>query len=500
MRLVSDALAIARAGVRSVDPTRAVARVLERRGRNLRLEGRPIPVGPGAGLRLVAIGKASGALFDAVARISGRSVEGIAVLPKGYPRPRRATTVVEGNHPVPERDSFAAGRALLDYVRSIPRTDSVLFLLSGGGSAVADVPTPDLRDEDLTATTHALLASGAPIGPMNAIRRHLSQVKGGRLAAATEARWRGTIAISDVVGDPPHDIASGPTVPDPTSFADARAAVRRYALAGRLPSRVLRRLRTGPRAPGGETPKPHDPRLRSVPFVLAATNRIALEGARAEAQRRGYRTTILTDRMVGETRPVAERFATDLVSAMGARPVALLAGGETTVTLGPRPGRGGRNQEFAVASASVIVGRPTVVLSVGTDGIDGPTDAAGGWADGATLTRAHRARVDWPRALGRHAGYAALDRVGELLRTGPSGTNVMDLHIGLARPYAPRYRLTPRRGVVAGPAHWEFPARGGRLAPGAWRWLQRSGVGIRAIHRPPAPGRPYWDQLIPWEV
>jgi hydroxypyruvate reductase len=271
---------------------------------------------------------------------------------------------------------------------------------------------------------------------MNAVRRHMSLIKGGQLARATVARTFGTLALSDVVGDTPEDIASGPTVPDPSTYQDALEVVRRYRLASRLPARVVRHLRDGACGRWPETPKPGDPRFQGAPFVLAATNRTAIEAAAREARRRRYLPRIVSRPLVGETQPVARAFARRLRHLNfphRTRARALLAGGETTVSLGPHPGRGGRNQEFSLAAAAEIAGKDMLVLSIGTDGIDGPTDAAGGWANGGTVERAHRRGVNLGKALAKHAAYDALVSLGSLVRTGPTGTNVMDLHVGLAR-------------------------------------------------------------------
>ncbi|MGD0249552.1 MAG: DUF4147 domain-containing protein [Thermoplasmata archaeon] len=434
MTLVSDALAIAKSGIRAADPAAAVRREFRRVPGGFRVGDRAVGADGEGTLHLVSLGKAAGAMADAAARIVGLRAQGIAITPHGYPPPSSSIPVVFGDHPVPRNASFRAGAYLLEYVRDTRPADVVVFLLSGGGSAVAEVPADSLSRGDLTRTTEQLLSSGAPIGSMNAIRRHLSAVKGGRLARATSAGRFATVAVSDVVGDPPTDIASGPTVGDPTTYADAIDAARRYHLWGRLPPRVVRHLEAGARGEITETPKPRDPRFRGAGFVLGATNRTALKAAAQEARSRGYDTRVLSSRSTGETQPVARAFAGRLVRAGGTRPTALLSGGETTVTLGPRPGRGGRNQEFALAAASELAGANALVLSLGTDGVDGPTDAAGGWTDGATLERARRRGISLEVALRRHAAYDALARLGSLVRTGPTGTNVMDLHVGLLQP------------------------------------------------------------------
>ena len=452
MTLVSDARVIARAGIRAVDPAQAVRRCFVRTDGGYRVGRSTLPVGADGQLRIVAIGKAAAAMGDAAYRIGRDGPVGVAVTPQGYPVPRSDLRVVFGDHPVPRARSFRAGLALLEFVDEGRPQDAVLFLLSGGGSAVAELPAGSLRDPDLTRTTEILLASGAPIGKMNALRRHISRLKGGQLARAGCAGSFATIALSDVVGDVPSDIASGPTVPDPSTFREALDVVRTYGIGTKLPDRVLRYLEEGRRGLHPETPKPGDRRFRHAPFILAATNRTALSAAAGEARRRRYETRIIPGPLVGETQPVAEEFARRLLTGAErsrAHRFALLAGGETTVTLGRHPGLGGRNQEFALATASTMDGRDAMVLSIGTDGIDGPTDAAGGWTDGGTLRRARWHSIDLARVLRSHSSYEALQSLGGLVRTGPTGTNVMDLHVGLVRaPLSPGTAENSRPSAV----------------------------------------------------
>jgi glycerate-2-kinase len=435
MTLASDAERIFRAGVSAVDPARAVRTNLRRRGATVYVGRHSFRLGPDGTVRLVAIGKAAGTMVGAAARAVGRSSEALAVVPRGYPGSGSGLSLLRGEHPVPGAGSFRAGRALLRFVKAAGPNDLLLFLVSGGGSTVAEVPTGALTPADLSRTTELLLASGASIGEMNTVRRHLSQVKGGQLAAAADRAVQfATLALSDVVGDFPEDIGSGPAVPDPSTFHDALTVVRRYHLGPRLPRRVIHHLAEGARGRLAETPKAGDPRFRAAPFVLIGSNLPAIRAAARRARAIGYRTEVLERPIVGDTGTAATRFARRLLSDRSDRPRALIAGGETTVILGPHPGRGGRNQEFALGCACTLAGRNALVLSAGTDGVDGPTDAAGGWVDGTTANRARSVGVDISRALARHAAYDALERLVSLLRTGPTGTNVMDIHLGLVGP------------------------------------------------------------------
>jgi len=431
MTLASDAKKIFRAGVSAVEPSRAVQSHLRRQGAKVIVGTRPFRLEPPGSVRLVAIGKAAGAMVDAAAKVVGPRFEGLALTPVGFPGSRAGVRVRFGDHPVPGPNSFRAGAALLEFVKEAAPEDLTLFLVSGGGSAVVETPAEGLRSSEISRTTRVLLSSGAPIQAMNVVRRHISQLKGGRLAIASGSARFATLALSDVVGDAPEDIASGPTAPDPTTFHDAVGVVLRFGLARLLPTQVLRHLEDGARGRVGDTPKPGDSRFRRAPFVLVGSNRWAIQGAVRAARAAGYRVAVAERPIVGETRSAAARFARRLLQGPSGLAGALIGGGETTVVLGAHPGRGGRNQEFVLAAAHPLSGRNALVLSAGTDGIDGPTDAAGGWVDGESWARGQNLGVEISRALARHASYDALARLGSLLRTGPTGTNVMDLHVGL---------------------------------------------------------------------
>jgi glycerate 2-kinase len=448
MPLASDALAIARAGIAAVEPTVAIRRTLHREGRSIRIGRHRLRWEQGARIHLVAVGKAAAGMTDAAWRILGPdSVEGIAVVRQGDPRPDAPISIESGEHPIPGSRSLRAGATLLQYVERIEPPDLVLFLVSGGASAIAEIPAPKLSLGDIRVTYRALLRSGAPIGAVNVVRRHLSKIKGGRLAAATRSRGWATIAISDVPGDLPWDIGSGLTVPDPTTFRDAWDAVRQYDLTDRLPESVIRRLHAGPRNPSMETPKLGIDRLRRAPFVLAASNRTARKAAAREAARRGFTPWILKKDVLGEARVMGHihgAMVREWARNRGPpqRPFCLLSGGETTVTLRGNSAAGGRNQEFALAASAPLAGLPRVLLlSIATDGVDGTTDAAGAWVNGNTQAKARRMGIEIRTALARHTTYPVLRRIAQLIRTGATGTNVMDLQIVLAGADPP-----PRKG------------------------------------------------------
>jgi len=360
-------------------------------------------------------------------------LSGLVVTRYGHAAPTRRIEVAEASHPVPDAAGEAAARRILALARGgLADEDLVLFLVSGGGSALLALPAPGLTLEDKQAVNRALLASGATIHEMNCVRRHLSAIKGGRLAAAAHPARVVTLAISDVPGDDPAAIASGPTVPDPTSFAEARAIVARYGIA--LPPAVAAHLERGADGFGtAETPKPGDPRLARAEYRLIATPRMALEAAAAEARRLGLAPLILGDALEGEAREVGTVLAGIARSARAhghpvAAPAVLLSGGETTVTIrAPKPGRGGRNTECLLGAALALAGEAGIWgLMADTDGIDGSEDAAGAIAGPDTLARARARGVDPRAALAGHDSHAVFAAAGDLIVTGPTLTNVND--------------------------------------------------------------------------
>ncbi|MEW6270956.1 MAG: DUF4147 domain-containing protein, partial [Thermodesulfobacteriota bacterium] len=343
--------------------------------------------------------------------------------------------VLPGDHPVPGRRSYAATRRLLAALEAAPPDATVVLLLSGGASALLAAPAEGIRERDKSALNRHLLRCGAPIGTMNAVRKHVSRVKGGGLVRAAAPREVVTLALSDVPGDDLATIGSGPGVPDPTTFADALRLLRGTAPTGRgVPARVWRRLEAGAAGRGpDETLKPREPAARRALAAVIGSNRTALAAAARAARGLGYRVVRRRGQLGGEASLVGRRLARELPSTAG--PVCYLAGGETFVTVGDAGGVGGRSQELALAAADGLAGAGWSLLAAGSDGIDGPTDAAGAFCDGGTLRRGGRREA--ARALREHDAYRFFARTGDLFRTGPTGTNVMDLVIALrGRPRA----------------------------------------------------------------
>ena len=349
-------------------------------------------------------------------------------------RPRvREIVVATGSHPLPNESSVdSATRALRLAGDSESRQECLVVLLSGGASAMLAAPADGVSLDDKIAVTRLMLRSGLPIADMNAVRKHLSAIKGGRLAAA--AGRSVTFAISDVhapIEDDPAVIGSGPTIGDPSTFADAALALRRAHVWDTAPASVRRRLDAGTRGEHQETIKPEDARLAESEFVLAGSRRDAMAGAEVEARSRGYHAVVLDRPTLGEARDVAADFVRDAEALVRAtpRPVCVIASGETTVTV-TGTGAGGRNQEFALAAAPALDRLGACVFAgVGTDGIDGPTDAAGAVVDASTMTRARDRGLDAAAALRNNDAYSFFRSLGDLIRTGPTGTNVGDLQI-----------------------------------------------------------------------
>jgi glycerate 2-kinase len=410
----------------SAEPGLLVERALDRE---------PLTDGP---IRLLAVGKAAAAMTaGALRRVGNRVVAGIVIGPSDAPAPARFLSI-RGNHPVPGEGSERAGRAALALVSAgveerREQSGIVLVLLSGGASALMAVPAEGLTLEDKQQTTNRLLKAGVPIGDLNAVRKHLSAVKGGQLAVASRLPVV-TLAISDVVGDDPTVIGSGPTVADTSRFEDALGIVMRAGGRRAFPEAVVARLEAGAEGRLVETPKPGDPRLARSQWTCIGGRFDAMGAAARAAEARGYVIEVQDAAIVGDAREAAGGWVERLTGATH-RPgrMCLITSGETTVTV-TGTGRGGRNQEFALAAAEALgrLDRPAALASVGTDGIDGPTDAAGAIVRSDTMSRALAAGLAPPAAfLAANDSYSFFSPLGDLIKSGPTGTNVGDLQICL---------------------------------------------------------------------
>ena len=392
-----------------------------------------LPPPPRGRTVVVGAGKAAASIARAVEAHwpADKPLAGLVVTRYGHGLPLQRIELIEASHPVPDAQGEGAARRILDLAASLTGDDLLLVLVSGGGSALLSLPSAGLSMADLKAVTRDLLASGAPIEDMNTVRKHLSRIQGGRLAAATRARVLALI-VSDVTGDDPTHIASGPCAPDPTTFADALAVLERFAVAP--PAAIGAHLRKGAAGGEPETPKPGDAVFARVENRVIATAHASLVAAADFVRSRGVAPLVLGDRVTGEASEVAKVYAAlatevRLHGNPAAPPVALISGGETTVTLRGK-GRGGRCTEFLLSAAIALDGlEGTWALACDTDGIDGSEDNAGAVLTPDTLERARRAGLEPKKLLAGNDGYGFFSALGDLVVTGPTRTNVNDFRI-----------------------------------------------------------------------
>jgi glycerate 2-kinase len=384
-----------------------------------------------AAVEVVAAGKGAGPMLTAFLAATPRAPRhavgmGAEPGPALPPGARWHRTV----HPVPDERSVDAARDALAVAAAVASGDLLIVLLSGGASSIMALPVEGLTLADKQRTSKQLLSLGAEIHHLNTVRKHLSGIKGGRLAAASAGRTL-TFALSDVVGDDLSSIGSGPTVPDHTTYAEALGVLDAYGGRAAYPSVIVEHLRRGGAGAVPETPKPGDPRLARSHASVIGSIRTAMEGARRAAESLGYAVHMIAEPITGESRDAAGTLLRSLVGRGPATPICVVSGGETTVKTSGS-GKGGRNQEFALALARDLgqLGPRVVAASIGTDGVDGPTDAAGAIVDSTTVQRAADAGAgDIERYLNEHNSYLFFDKLGDLIRTGPTGTNVGDLQV-----------------------------------------------------------------------
>ena len=407
-----------RAAVAAADPTEGIRRHLPVPGRS----GRTVVVGAGKGAAQMAA-----ALED----LWDGPLSGVVVTRYGYGCATRNVEILEAAHPVPDAAGLVASRRLFDAISGLTEDDLVIALICGGGSALLPAPPAGLTLADEVVLNEELLASGAPISAMNVVRKHLSTIKGGRLAAATRARVVSLI-VSDIPGDNPAFVASGPTVPDATTRQDALDIVAQYGL--RLPERMLAHLQS----PAADAPHPDDAVFSRNEHHVIASAAVSLEAAAEVARRHGIHAHILSDSIEGEAQDVARVHAAIAREICDRnrpfqRPAILLSGGETTVTLDGRGGRGGRNGEFALSRALSVDSYPVLALAADTDGIDGSEANAGAFADGSSVRRLRACDLDARLLLARNDSFTAFEAIDDLFVTGPTGTNVNDFRAILIR-------------------------------------------------------------------
>ena len=434
-RLRRDALAIFSAGLKAADPDAAISRLVRRQGEMLEVAGHRYDLSQFQNIYIVGAGKASAPMAQSVeALIEDRIARGVVIVKYGYRVPTKKVTIVEAGHPVPDQAGLEATANVIGLVEEAGEDDLILCLFSGGASALLTCPREGVSLRDKQQTTDWLLKSGARVEEINAVRKHISRVKGGGLARSAYPATVVSLILSDVVDDPIETIASGPTALDPSTYGDCKRILERYQLWKRIPDGVRKVLEKGLRGELPETPKQADAAFLKVKNVVIGNNRLATVGAKQKARELGYQSCILSSSIEGEARDAAlfhVAVAKEILISgepVG-RPACLISGGETTVTVRGE-GQGGRNQEFALTAALAMDGsEQMVLLSGGTDGTDGPTDAAGGIVDGTTIQRAKNKGLDARSHLQRNDSYSLLLATGDLLITGPTFTNVMDLRL-----------------------------------------------------------------------
>ncbi|MEX2445033.1 MAG: glycerate kinase [Alkalispirochaeta sp.] len=440
--------AIAQAAIARVNPSRMISSALSLTGDTLTLRTETTALTEDlTAYRRIAVlgaGKAAAAMVQGLETVLGDRInDGLIVTKYGHALPLRRVQIIEAGHPVPDENSLRAGREIAAIAEGLGEDTLCITVVSGGGSALLTLPA-EFGDravtlDDVQATTRLLLGAGAPIQAVNCVRRHLSGIAGGRFAQLAAPARTVALVLSDVVGDQLESIASGLVAPDPTTYGDALETCREWGILKDLPTAARELLETGARGEIPDTPKPDDPVFTMLTPVLIGTNSAALVAAREQAEHLGYNTLVLTSRLTGEAREIAKVFsgiAADIAQGRGLveRPACILAGGETTVTL-RGDGLGGRNQEMALSVLREISHRPgayqgVTFLSMGTDGTDGPTDAAGAYAAPDLLVRDSAAGAGAiSDALARNDAYHLFQRLDGLYKTGPTNTNVCDIQV-----------------------------------------------------------------------
>lgn len=430
-------MAIFQAGVEAVDPAQAIKNHLKLEENHLIVGEKTSDLSGFDRISVIGAGKASAAMARAMEEIlDERLNSGLVITKYNHALPLDKVQVIEAGHPVPDEEGFRGARQIVRFLEQVDEKDLVFFLISGGGSALLPFPVEGLTLEDKQNVTKILFEVGANIHEINTLRKHLSRVKGGRLAKVACPATLISLILSDVIGDDLDSIASGPTVPDHSTFADCLHILDKYQITDRLPSVVVDILEKGTHGEIEDTPKVGDPTFERTQNLIIGSNILAVKVAADKARELGYNSLILSTFIEGETKDVARAHAAIAKEILSSgnpikRPACVISGGETTVTIRGK-GKGGRNQEFSLAAAMDIDGLGNVVvLSAGTDGTDGPTDAAGAIADGTTISRARKLGLNPDHYLLENDSYHFFEALDDLIITGPTYTNVMDLRIVL---------------------------------------------------------------------
>ena len=438
--LRADAARIWGEALLAVDPERAIRKIVQRKGRILHISSRRLDLGRFRKIWVIGAGKAAASMGSATEKILGKYLAGGLLSTKyGHGVPLKRLQVMEAGHPLPDENSLAAASQMISLAKErIHADDLVICLFSGGASSLLVSPAPGITLVDKLGCTRLLLNAGADIYELNAVRKHLSGIKGGGLARLLAPAKVVSLILSDVVGDDVATIASGPIAPDPTTFGGCIGVFQKFQLSGRIPPAVQRRMELGLAGRIEETPKEGSPVFDGTETYLVGSNAQACSAAARAAKKLGYHAMVLTSRLEGDNEAAA-RFHVSIAGEIVhqrrplRRPSCVISGGETTVRVTGN-GKGGRNQEFVLHCVRPLAGLPApcVIASIGTDGTDGPTDAAGVMADNATLSRSIKFGARFlDEALANNDSYNFFSRLGDLIVTGPTRTNVMDLHLVL---------------------------------------------------------------------
>ncbi|MCD6257836.1 glycerate kinase [Candidatus Aerophobetes bacterium] len=434
-KLREDAKRIFRAGLKAVEPDQAVKRYVKVKEKILKIGQKKYNLDEINHIFVVGMGKAGFPMAKAIEEIIGdRISKGIVVVKYGYGGELKKIRILEASHPVPDEAGIKAAQKIANLVRNTDEKDLVICLISGGGSALLPAPVNGISLEEKQLTTELLLKCGASIQEINTIRKHLSWIKGGQLAKLIYPSSLQALILSDVVGDELDAIASGPTVPDSTTFDESWEIIKNYNIQSQLPESVIKHIKMGKEGMLPETPKKEDPIFKKVDNLIIGSNILALEAAKEEATKLGYNCLILSSSIQGEAREVVKVHAAIVKEISSSKnpvsaPACVLSGGETTVKVRGE-GLGGRNLEFSLAASIQIKGMKNVlILSAASDGTDGPTDAAGAFTDGSTWSRAIDIGLNPQKFLNNNDSYHFFQQLGDLFITGPTNTNVMDIHI-----------------------------------------------------------------------
>jgi len=434
-QLREDALSIFQAGLKAVNPVTAIKQQVRLQNDTLIVGDRDYDLSSYEDIYVIGAGKASAAMAQPIEELLGQRIKaGFLNVKYGHTLPLNIVQINEAGHPVPDEAGLNGAKQIVELLIQTGEKDLILFLISGGGSALLPYPAEGLALEDIQQLTKYLLEVGATIHEINALRKHVSRVKGGRLAKLALPSALISLILSDVIGDNLDSIASGPTVPDESTFGDCLNILEKYELRDKISPVLLKFLEEGAQGEHEETPKADDPAFEQTQNVIIGSNIMAVEAAKKKAKELGYNSLILSTSIEGETKDVAKvhaAIAKEILSTGNPlkKPACVISGGETTVTIRGQ-GLGGRNQEFALAAAIEIDGwEGAVILSGGTDGTDGPTDAAGAIADGKTVGRANVLELDAQAYLRENDSYNFFQPLDDLIITGPTFTNVMDLRL-----------------------------------------------------------------------